>query len=217
MLIKITDDWRHARDEKQEVGIVAIDLSKAFDSVCHSLLLAKMKVYGVKDSALQLIKSYLSDRKQRVRCNGLYSAWLPILSGVPQGSLFGPLLFNIMINGINFLINNTSLRLYADDTTDYTSHINPITLEYNINQDMEVLCGWFQENCLGINTSKTQAMIIGKSGYNYNFIVGTDSIEIGDTLRILGVDLDDDLNFKLHINAMVKKAYAKIGALRSIR
>ena len=88
-LLKLTDDWRQALDNKKDVAVVAIDLSKAFDSICHSLLLAKLKAYGVHDSAIKLIQSYLSGRFQRVKCNGKVSDWLPLRCGVPQGSLLG--------------------------------------------------------------------------------------------------------------------------------
>ena len=116
-LLKLTDDWRHALDKKKDVGVVPIDLSKAFDSICHNLLLAKLKAYGFQDSALKLIQSYLSGLLQRVKCNGNVSDWLPIRCGVPQGSLLGPLLFNIFVNDVNYSAGFSSIRLYADDTT----------------------------------------------------------------------------------------------------
>ena len=116
-LLKLTDDWRHALDKKKDVRVVAIDLSKAFDSICHNLLQAKLKAYGAQDSALKLTQSYLSGRLQRVKCNGNVSDWLPIRCGVPQGSLLGPLLFNIFVNDVNYSAAFSSIRLYADDTT----------------------------------------------------------------------------------------------------
>ena len=86
-----------AFDEKKDVGVAAIDLSKAFDCFCHNLLLAKLKAYGVQEPALQLIRSYLHDRKQRVICNDSSSNWLPLRCGVPQGNILSPLLFNILM------------------------------------------------------------------------------------------------------------------------
>ena len=90
-LLKLTDDWRQALDNKKDVAVVAIDLSKAFDSICHNLLLAKLKAYGVHDSAIKLIQSYQSGHFQRVKCNEKVSDWLSLRCGVPQGNLLGPL------------------------------------------------------------------------------------------------------------------------------
>ena len=96
-LVKLSDDWRAAWDKKEIIGVVAIDLSKAFDSVCYNLLFAKLKAYGVRQGALGLIQSYLSDSFQRVRCNGSYSNWLPVPCGLLKGSSLGPLLLTFSL------------------------------------------------------------------------------------------------------------------------
>ena len=111
-LLKQTDDWRQALDNKKDMAVVAIDLSKAFDSICHNLLLGKLKAYGVHDSAIKLIQSYLSGRFQRVK-----------------------LFFNIFVKDVNYSAGFSSLRLYADDTTQYIAHESPCTLESTLNQD----------------------------------------------------------------------------------
>ena len=197
--------------------MIAIDLSKAFDPICHNLLLGKLKAYDVHDSAIKLIQSYLSGRFQRVKCNGKVSDWLPLHCGVPQGSLLSPILFNIFVNNVNFSTGSSSLRLYADNTTQYIAHESPCTLESTLNQDIERLTLWFTANYLQVNATKTQAMTLGKSRYPYNLFIGDKSIEIEPTLKILGITLDRDLSFKPHVAIMLKKAYAKIAALRRIK
>ena len=96
---------------------MAIDLSKAFVSVCHPLLLAKLKAYGFTHDALEIKTAYPIGRRQRVRLDGVHSTRRTIKTGVPQGSLLGLLLFNMYVNDLNNFITYTSLRLYADDTT----------------------------------------------------------------------------------------------------
>ena len=145
-LIKLTDDWRSALDEKKEMGVIAIDPSKAFDCVCHNLLLAKVTAYGVQEPALQLLRSYLHGRKQRVMCNNKCSSWSTVRCGVPQGSLLSPLLFHIFMNDINETVTVSSLRLYADDTTQYTADYSPVVLQHLLNHDMETPSSWFASN-----------------------------------------------------------------------
>ena len=154
-----------------EVATLAVELSKAFDSVCHGLLLAKSRAYGFTDQALELMSNYLKDRRQRVKLDGIYSDWKPLKVGVPQGSLLGPLRFNIYINDLNLQATNSSLRLYADDTTEYASDASPPVLEFIINSDLHILSTWLRQNYLQINASKTQARAIGPVSYRNNFNV----------------------------------------------
>ena len=146
-LLKMVDDWRLALDSKKITGAIAIDLSKALDSICHNLLLAKLRAYGLNDDAIAFLQSY--------------SEWCPVKCGVPQGSLLGPLLFNIFLNDLNFAGQISSLRLYADDTTTYASDRDILTLEISLNQDLHILVTWFSQNYLTVNSIKTQGMLLG--------------------------------------------------------
>lgn len=216
-LLKMTEDWRACLDRRETVAVVAVDLSKAFDSVCHPLLLAKLKAYGFTDDALELMTAYLLGRRQRVKLDGAYSQWRTIMAGVPQGSLLGPLLFNMYVNDLNYFVANTSLRLYADDTTEYASDASPIVLQYVLNSDLSALSRWFAGNYLQINAAKTQAVAIGPSLYEYEFHLNDKIVVTEDTLKILGVILDSKLNFKAHIRVQLGKACAKASALRRLR
>ena len=105
---------------KKVAGAILTDLSKAFDCLNHDLLLAKLHAYGFDNQALIFIKSYLKERKQRTKIPDIYSSWDDIKNGVPQGSLLGPLLFNIFLNDIFYSTKNTKIANYADNNTPYT-------------------------------------------------------------------------------------------------
>ena len=111
-------------------------------TICHNFLLAKLRAYGVGEKGIDFLHSYLSGRKQRVKVNGVFSDWLPVYCGVPQGSLLGPLLFNVFINDPNFSVQLSSLRLYADDTTAYASNTDISALELSLIKDLENLSSW---------------------------------------------------------------------------
>ena len=123
------------------------------------------------------MKAYLCGRKQRVKIDNTFSQWKAVRSGVPQGGLLGPLLFNIYMNGLNHFVLGSSLRLYADDTTAYASDTSPLVLEYIINSDLQSGCKWFENNYLNINTTKTQAMAIGPINNEYNINLHNSNIE----------------------------------------
>ena len=160
-LLKMTEDWRNSIDNKEAVAAVAVDLSKAFDAINHSLLLAKLKAYGFSPHALELMSTYLLGRQQCVRLEGVCSNFKTVKSGVPQGSLLGPLLFNIFINDLNFCVSNVSLRLYADDTTAYLSDVSPTIPEFSFDKHLQTLSSRFESNFLTVNSTKTQALSVG--------------------------------------------------------
>ena len=176
-LLKMVDDWRLALDSKKITGSIAVDLSKAFDSICHNLLLAKLRAYGLN--------------VPRVKFQGKFSEWCPIKCGEPQGSLLGPLLFNIFLNDLNFAGQISSLRLYADDTTIYASDRDIITLETPLNQDLNILVTWFSQNYLIVNSIKTQGMILGSHTRVPEFFIGETKVELTNSLKIIGVTIDN--------------------------
>ena len=183
-LLKIVDDWRLALDSKKITGSIAIDLSKALDSICHNLLLAKLRAYGLNDDAIAFLQSYLTDRHQRVKFHGKFSEWCPVKCGVPQGSLHGPLLFNIFLNDLNFARQFSSLCLYADDTTTYASDRDIVTLEISLNQDLNILVTWFSQNYLIVNSIKTQGMVLGSHTHIPEFFIGETKVELANSLKI---------------------------------
>ena len=114
-------------------------------------------------------------------------------------------MFNIFINDLNFVVQVSSLRLYADDTTTFASDSNTTALELAVNQDLDKLSSWFSSNYLSINQSKTQAMILGNYSQEPVLHIGDSTIEITNSLKILGVQIDNRLSFEEHISVVLKK------------
>ena len=116
-LLKVIENWKKQSGNDEKVGLIFMNLSKAFDTINHTLLLAKLKAYGFSNQALSLLQSYLCIRFQRSVINGFFSSQNEVITGVPQGSILGLLLFNIFLNDILFLVSKCQLCNYANDNT----------------------------------------------------------------------------------------------------
>ena len=123
-LVRLTEGWKHAIDRKELVTILSTDMSKAFDSLCHNLVIKKLKAYGFTNQSLDLIRSFLNDRYSRVKLGSIRSEWSKMSRGCPQGSSFGPLLWNLFQNDMTMLVKYTNLFMYADDHQLYVTGSN---------------------------------------------------------------------------------------------
>ena len=161
-LLTAVDNWHRLLETGNEVCAVFFDLRKAFDSVPHRLLMDKLAEINTNPHLLKWIADYLRDRKQFVGVNGASSAPLPVISGVPQGSILGPLLFLIFIDGITRVpLSNGTMLLYADDLLLYRAIRDYHDIMY-IQQDINLLQSWIQENCLQFNALKCKYMLISR-------------------------------------------------------
>ena len=140
------------------------DLSKAFDCLSHEFLIAKLHAYGFSLNALRLVHSYLINRKQRTTINTKYSSWEEILFGVPQGSILGPLLLNIFLCDVFFIMNETEIASYADDNTPYTSCQNIDNVIRTLENDSVRLFKWFSNNQMKANKDKCHLLLSNKQG-----------------------------------------------------
>ena len=120
----MVEKWRQCLDNRGVSGALLTDLSKAFNCILHDLLIAKLAAFGFDYNSLQILQSYLSNRKQRAKIDDAYIKYWEILSGVPEGSILGPVLFNIHICDMFYDINDCDIASYADDNTPYTSSKN---------------------------------------------------------------------------------------------
>ncbi|XP_063405714.1 uncharacterized protein LOC134689678 [Mytilus trossulus] len=177
-----------------------MDLSKAFDCLPHDLLLLKLEAYGLSTSSLKLIKNYLSNRKQCVRVGSSLSNWQNIYKGVPQGSILGPILFNIFINDIFHFTTNSSLYNYADDNTLSYANRDIDTVISTLEKDSLALIEWFSSNQMKANPEKFQALAIGKKtmGKNITF----DLAEAIDDLLIRGLIIECTNDKPLVVNPL---------------
>ena len=214
-LIVMLEKWKKAIDEGKLAGALLTDLSKAFDCLNHELLVAKLEAYGFDHASLTYIYSYLSDRKQRTKINKSFSEWSNITSGVPQGSILGPLLFNIYLNDIFYFIHNCDLANYADDTTPYSIQKTLDALFQCLNKDMSILMKWFKDNYLQLNPDKCK-LLISKHEKNLSIKINENIIECSKSVKLLGITIDNMLNFEEHILKLCKKASAKLHVLARV-
>lgn len=219
ILAKLTEDWRHALDNNMSIGAIAIDLSKAFDCMPHGLLLAKLNMYGVDLHTCQLIKSYLLGRKQRVKIGSKTSSWVTAIKGVPQGSILGPLLFNIFINDLMYIDMESTVYNYADDNTISYIHHDIDTIKRILTGDAMKAIAWFKDNMMKANPDKFQVMFLGKdiSSTTLSIELGNVKISGAASINILGIEIDDCLKFDICTKNMCTKIAKQINALLRIK
>lgn len=201
------------------------DLKKAFDTIDHRILLKKLEFMGFHNSALSLLTNYLSDRFQSTYVNNSLSSKLPITCGVPQGSTLGPLLFILYINDMPLFVQGASVRLYADDTVFYTGAHDILTANQQMNSAASEFSKWCCYNKLTINTKKSKCLLFSnKSLKNHNTLKSSVKINIeGDTLELvsdykyLGIHLDENLNFRKHVNYLYGIVTARLYTLSKAR
>ena len=212
--------WRKAFDENKVAVAILTDLSKAFDCLSHDLLIAKLEAYGFDKSALELIYDYLKNRMQRTKVNGSYSSWRELLSGVPQGSILGPLLFNIFINDIFFFLNKSKIANFADDNTAYAIENDIMELLKTLESETFTVLNWFRMNEMKPNQGKCHLLVadINHKLYSSNSYIYLENafLENEESVKLLGVKIDQNLNFEEHINCLLKECNRKLHALMRV-
>ena len=162
-LIEATNSWSVNIDNGLVNGVIFIDLKKAFDTIDHTILIRKLRKYGVDSSSLKWFESYLCDRNQKCSTNGHLSNTAPVSCGVPQGSNLGPLLFLVYINDLPNCLTSASPRIFADDTNITFAASTLIDLENAVNLELRNLQRWLITNRLSLNIAKTEFMVIGSN------------------------------------------------------
>lgn len=213
-LILAFNDWARAADSRIDVDVAILDFSKAFDSVPHERLKAKLHYYGIRGQVLHWIDAFLGNRRQRVFLNGSCSDWAQVVSGVPQGSVLGPLLFLLYINDIGEGIQST-IRLFADDCVLYRE-IRGRNDSYIFQKDLNHLDSWSEKWQMKFNVKKCCVMHISnkrKKIINKYSMAGTPLLHVSNH-PYLGIEMQDNLHWDRHITNIVNKASRTLGMIR---
>ena len=227
-LFNLLQNWQKCLDKSGVVGTLLMDLSKAYDCLPHDLLIAKLAAYGFNMDSLKLLYSYLSKRYQRVRIGSSFSELLEVILGLPQGSILGPILFNIFINDLIFVVLETEVCNFADDTTLYACENSLDVVLYKLMKDTNRVTDWFKVNSMVVNPAKFQLMILGtesmciKEGIYIDIdktCIRIDNMSVQNKMevKLLGVIIDKKLNFVTHIQSICSKANKRVNALLRIR
>ena len=155
------EKWKTAVDNGGVFAALLTDLSKAFDCIPHDLIIAKLAAYGFDTNALRLVHNYLSNREQRVKINSVYSIWKDISYGVLQGSILGPLLFNIYLCDLFYFLEKADIASYPDDNTLYSAQKNTETVINTIETSSQVFFDWFSDNFMKANSGKSHLLMSG--------------------------------------------------------
>ena len=206
--IDLIDQISHAIDSKKYSIGIFLDLSKAFDTVDHNILLSKLSHYGLSVNSISWFTSYLNDRKQYTSLLNPNSYLCNISCGVPQGSILGPLLFLIYINDLPNVSDILNTIIFADDTNFLYSHQNPDQLINIVNQELKKSSDWFEANRLSLNPTKTKAIIFRSANKHFNPVnapININNNNMKQVTKFLSVIVDHKLNWNEHINFVASK------------
>ena len=225
--MELMDRVISALDDKDLPISIFMDLSRAFDTLDHTTLLHKLKYYGINGITLNWFNSYLSNRRQYVEIDNVLSTKMVINTGVPQGSILGPLLFLIYMNDIPNSSQAFRFVLYADDTTlfstiEYTIPIDSSDVNYLLNRELLLVYEWLFLNKLSLNIKKTKFMLCHpyqKDVWNLVPVlkINQNEIERVDKFDFLGVTLDEHVNWKAHTDKLTTQLSKYSGILNKLK
>ena len=215
-LLTALDQWTDAIDQGSAVDVIYFDFAKAFDTVPHSRLLNKLQGYGIHGKAAEWVRQFLKDRRQRVVIKGTKSDWGKVTSGLPQGSVLGPILFVLFINDLPDDILS-SIVMFADDTKLW-SKVNNTEDRAALQFDIDKLATWSNDWQLSFNADKCKSLHLGHNNHEYQYsmpsTVTRKPIEKTNLEKDLGVNIDAQLKFSKHIKIQVNKANKILGMIR---
>ena len=180
------------------------------------MLIAKLHAYGFTRSSLKLLKSYLNNRWQRTKIGNTYSSWVELIKGVPQGSILGPLLFNIYLNDLFFINIKSDLCNFTDDNTLYACDMSLKALVEKLESSAELSIRWFKDNYMKLNEAKCKLIISGNKHEVVIANVGNGKIMESNNVTLLGIHIDRELKLNNHVNQNYKKAGKKLNALMRV-
>jgi hypothetical protein len=217
-LLKVLDKWTEILDKGGQVDVIYMDFMKAFDQVPHKRMINKLYSYGIRGDVLEWIRDFLFERSHRVGVNGSFSDWASVISGIPQGSVLGPILFVIYINDLPDMLNS-ECYLFADDTKLF-NEINSKRDQELLQQDLNTLHEWSKKWLLNFHPDKCKVLsiclskIISKHVYKLKCGDDVHELENVDRIKDLGVTVDSKLSFETHIHEKVSKANVMAGIIR---
>ena len=212
-LLSVTNTWHNLLSDNKQIAAVFFDVKKAFDTVPHNHLLRALSQSGITGPLLDWISDYLSNRSQKVVLDGTCSNSAQVTSGVPQGSILGPLLFNIFMNSISSLplSSNSSLILYADDIL-LSKPINTDKDIRDLQHDVNLISTWMASNGLTPNLKKTQ-LLPARSPPTIRINLNGHPVAQCKSAKYLGVTISSDLSWKEHVTMTCKKAKQQLGLI----
>ena len=215
VLIRLIEHWKKALDENVVAGTVLIDLSKAFDCIPHDLLIAKLHAYVFSEKTVTFVYYYLKRQKQNVKTDNIFSSFQTLLSGIPQGSILGPILFNIFLNDLLTVLKKSQLYNFFDDNAISAVSKSTDDLLITLKNESELAVKWFTENNMIVNPYKFQTMVLQKQDKNSH----TNSLNIGNkitattkSVKLLGITIGSQLRLDEHIYNLCNKASMQLNA-----